>query len=135
MELSDEKWAEVMVDEASGTGQYFGAVKLQERGGVFKIDDFKRTLLANELFASKSDIPLHIGLTEAGGSFLSGTVKAPLRWAPFAKRNRRDDSRFFNRKTRACRIARAAYEILSAWTAHLRPNLISCPTCGDAEWT
>ncbi|MCX5783035.1 MAG: flavodoxin-dependent (E)-4-hydroxy-3-methylbut-2-enyl-diphosphate synthase, partial [Elusimicrobia bacterium] len=42
-----------------------------------KADDIERTVLACRMFAQKSDIPLHLGITEAG-SFLPGVVKSAI---------------------------------------------------------
>ena len=77
MDLSDEKWAEVMVNEALEQANILEQLNFKDVVVSLKSDNFKRTVLANELFAKQSDIPLHIGLTEAG-SFLSGTVKSAV---------------------------------------------------------
>ena len=66
MVLSDEKWAEVMVNEALEQANILEQLNFKDVVVSLKSDNFKRTVLANELFAKQSDIPLHIGLTEAG---------------------------------------------------------------------
>jgi (E)-4-hydroxy-3-methylbut-2-enyl-diphosphate synthase len=66
---SAKKWASIMAAEA------LAEVSLLEDAGFkdiivsLKADDTERTLLANRIFAAKTDIPLHLGVTEAG-SFL-----------------------------------------------------------------
>ncbi len=77
VDLSDDKWAEVMVQEALEQANVLEQLNFKNVVVSLKSDDFNRTVKANELFASQSDIPLHIGLTEAG-SFLSGTVKSAI---------------------------------------------------------
>jgi len=42
-----------------------------------KASDVKTTIHANRIFAEKSDIPLHLGVTEAGTVF-SGTIKSSI---------------------------------------------------------
>lgn len=42
-----------------------------------KASNVRETIAANELFASRNNIPLHLGVTEAG-PMIPGIVKAPL---------------------------------------------------------
>jgi len=72
-------WARQMVKEA------LDEVRTLERMGFhnivvsLKADDIERTLMANALFASKSDIPLHLGVTEAGSPGY-GSIKSAAAW-------------------------------------------------------
>lgn len=132
MELSDEKWAEVMVDEALEQANILEQLNFKNVVVSLKSDDFKRTLLANELFASKSDIPLHIGLTEAG-SFLSGTVKSAIALGTLLQKGIGATIRVSLTEDPRMQV-RAAYEILKALGLRTYgPNLISCPTCGRTQ--
>ena len=97
-----------------------------------KSDNFKRTVLANELFAKQSDIPLHIGLTEAG-SFLSGTVKSAVALGTLLQKGIGATIRVSLTEDPRMQV-RTAYEILKALgLRQYGPNLISCPTCGRTQ--
>lgn len=130
--LSDEKWAEIMVNEALEQADILEQLNFKNVLVSLKSDDFKRTLLANELFASKSDIPLHIGLTEAG-SFLSGTVKSAIALGSLLQKGIGATIRVSLTEDPAVQV-RTAYEILKALgLREFGPNIISCPTCGRTE--
>lgn len=125
-------WAKQMVKEA------LDEVKVLERLGFrdivvsLKADDIERTLMANSLFASKSDIPLHLGVTEAG-SFLSGTVKSSLGIGLLLTQGIGDTIRVSLTEDPVMQV-RAAYEILkSLRLREYGPDLISCPTCGRCQ--
>jgi len=132
MELSDEKWAQVMVNEALEQANILEQLNFKNVVVSLKSDSFKRTVLANELFAKQSDIPLHIGLTEAG-SFLSGTVKSAVALGTLLQKGIGATIRVSLTEDPRLQV-RTAYEILKA--LNLReygPNLISCPTCGRTQ--
>ncbi|MBO7190837.1 MAG: flavodoxin-dependent (E)-4-hydroxy-3-methylbut-2-enyl-diphosphate synthase, partial [Elusimicrobiaceae bacterium] len=132
MDLSDDKWAEVMVNEALEQVNILEQLNFKNVVVSLKSDNFKRTVLANELFAKQSDIPLHIGLTEAG-SFLSGTVKSAVALGTLLQKGIGATIRVSLTEDPRLQV-RTAYEILKA--LNLReygPNLISCPTCGRTQ--
>ena len=132
VDLSDDKWAEVMVNEALEQANILEQLNFKNVVVSLKSDDFNRTVKANELFAAQSDIPLHIGLTEAG-SFLSGTVKSAIALGTLLQKGIGATIRVSLTEDPSLQV-RAAYEILKA--LHLRqygPNLISCPTCGRTQ--
>lgn len=132
VDLSDDKWAEVMVNEALEQANILEQLNFKNVVVSLKSDNFNRTVKANELFAAQSDIPLHIGLTEAG-SFLSGTVKSAIALGTLLQKGIGATIRVSLTEDPSLQV-RAAYEILKA--LHLRqygPNLISCPTCGRTQ--
>ncbi len=132
VELSDEKWAEVMVNEALEQANILEQLNFKQVVVSLKSDNFKRTLLANELFAKQSDIPLHIGLTEAG-SFLSGTVKSAVALGTLLQQGIGATIRVSLTEDPRLQV-RTAYEILKALgLREYGPNLISCPTCGRTQ--
>lgn len=132
MELSDEKWAEVMVQEALEQANILEQLNFRNVVVSLKSDHFKRTVLANELFAKQSDIPLHIGLTEAG-SFLSGTVKSAVALGTLLQKGIGATIRVSLTEDPRLQV-RTAYEILKALgLREYGPNLISCPTCGRTQ--
>ena len=129
---SSHEWAKIMVKEA------LDEVRLLEREGFrdiivsLKADDIERTVMANLLFSEKSDIPLHVGVTEAG-SFLSGTVKSSLGIGLLLTQGIGDTIRVSLTEDPVVQV-RAAYEILKALgLRQYGPNLISCPTCGRCQ--
>ncbi len=125
-------WARLMVKEA------LDEVRALERFGFrdivvsLKADDIERTVMANVLFSEKSDIPLHLGVTEAG-SFLAGTVKSSLGIGLLLSQGIGDTVRVSLTEDPAMQV-RAAYEILkSLGLRSYGPDLVSCPTCGRCQ--
>jgi (E)-4-hydroxy-3-methylbut-2-enyl-diphosphate synthase len=97
-----------------------------------KASDADRTIEAYRLFSSKSDIPLHIGLTEAGPVF-SGLVKSSIALGTLLMEGIGDTIRVSLSADPAQEI-RAGYEILKALNIRRRgPEIISCPTCGRCD--
>lgn len=132
VDLADDKWAQVMADEALEQANILEQLNFKNVVVSLKSDDFARTVKANELFASRSDIPLHIGLTEAG-SFLSGTVKSAIALGTLLQKGIGATIRVSLTEDPALQV-RAAYEILKALGLRkYGPNLISCPTCGRTQ--
>ncbi len=129
---SAEKWAEVMVQEAFEHINILEQLNFKDVLVSLKADDLKRTVLANELFVTKSDIPLHIGLTEAG-SFLSGTVKSSIAMARLLEKGIGSTIRISLTEEPVMQV-RAAYEILKALgLRQYGPDIVSCPTCGRCK--
>lgn len=126
------KWAEVMVAEAFEHVNILEQLNFKDVLVSLKADDMSRTVLANELFAAQSDIPLHIGLTEAG-SFLAGAVKSAMALGALLSKGIGATIRVSLTEEPALQV-RAAYEILK--TLGLRkygPDIVSCPTCGRCK--
>ncbi|WP_428897971.1 (E)-4-hydroxy-3-methylbut-2-enyl-diphosphate synthase [Parelusimicrobium proximum] len=126
---SAEKWAGVMVEEAFENINILEKLNFKNVLVSLKADDLKRTILANEIFVTKTDIPLHIGLTEAG-SFLSGAVKSAMALGGLLEKGIGDTIRVSLTEDPALQV-RCAYEILKALSLReYGPDLVSCPTCG-----
>ena len=107
-------------------------MKFKEIHVSLKADDIERTLLANKLFSSKSNIPLHLGITEAG-SFLSGSVKSSMGLGMLLNEGIGDTIRVSLTEDPVIQV-RAAYEILKALKLReFGPEIISCPTCGRCQ--
>jgi (E)-4-hydroxy-3-methylbut-2-enyl-diphosphate synthase len=90
------------------------------------------TIEANNLFSSKYDYPLHIGITEAGPPF-SGIIKSSVGIGSLLFQGIGDTIRVSLTGDPVEEI-KVGYEILKA--LHLRqrgPNIISCPTCGRCK--
>ena len=120
---TSEEWAEQMVKEA-----------MHEVGTLEELNfhDIERTIMANAMFAEQSDIPLHLGITEAG-TFLSGTVKSSIGISMMLAQGFGDTVRVSLTEDPVMQV-RAAYEILKALGLRTYgPDLISCPTCGRTQ--
>ncbi|HAN03985.1 MAG TPA: 4-hydroxy-3-methylbut-2-en-1-yl diphosphate synthase [Elusimicrobia bacterium] len=125
-------WAKQMVKEALDEARVLERLNFRDIVVSLKADDIERTLMANSLFASKSDIPLHLGVTEAG-SFLAGTVKSSLGIGLLLTQGIGDTIRVSLTEDPVMQV-RAAYEILKALgLRQYGPDLISCPTCGRCQ--
>jgi (E)-4-hydroxy-3-methylbut-2-enyl-diphosphate synthase len=102
----------------------FHAVKIS-----LKASDVLRTIAAYRLLAKKSDLPLHVGVTEAGGLY-AGIVKSTLGIGMLLAEGIGDTIRVSLTRDPAEEI-RVAYEILKGLGIRQHgPELISCPTCG-----
>lgn len=97
-----------------------------------KSTDVINTIEANNIFSSKYDYPLHLGITEAGPPF-QGTIKSSIGIGVLLFQGIGDTIRVSLTGDPIEEI-KAGYEILKA--LHLRqrnPNIISCPTCGRCK--
>lgn len=126
------EWAQRMVKEALAEVRTLEELNFRDIVVSLKADDIERTVMANSLFASKSDIPLHIGVTEAG-TFLAGTVKSSLGIGLLLSQGVGDTVRVSLTEDPVMQV-RAAYEILKALGLRTYgPDLVSCPTCGRCQ--
>ena len=102
-------------------------------GGQTKASSVPVTVKAYRLFAEQSDLPLHLGVTEAGTAF-RGTVKSSVGIGSLLLDGIGDTLRVSLTADPVEEI-RAGIAILEA--AGLRsalPELVSCPTCGRTNW-
>ncbi|MGB2579181.1 (E)-4-hydroxy-3-methylbut-2-enyl-diphosphate synthase [Elusimicrobium simillimum] len=130
--LTTQEWAKIMVDEALEQVNTLEQLNFKNVLVSLKADDMPRTIAANELFASQSDVPLHIGLTEAG-SFLAGTVKSSIALGTLLSKGIGATIRVSLTEDPAMQV-RTAYEILKAvGLREFGPEIISCPTCGRCQ--
>jgi (E)-4-hydroxy-3-methylbut-2-enyl-diphosphate synthase len=124
--------AEAMVESALGqvklleeTG--FRAVKVSLKGG--RVLD---TLAAARLWAQVSDVPQHIGITEAGDA-ASGAVKSAVGLGLILAEGLGDTLRVSLTAPPEEEV-RVAWEILRAVGLRARGvEVVSCPTCGRTE--
>jgi (E)-4-hydroxy-3-methylbut-2-enyl-diphosphate synthase len=94
-----------------------------------KASDVIRTVDAYRLLSSKTDLPLHVGVTEAGGLY-SGIVKSSLGIGMLLAEGIGDTVRVSLTRDPVEEI-RVGYEILKALNIRQHgPDIISCPTCG-----
>ncbi|MEJ2656071.1 MAG: flavodoxin-dependent (E)-4-hydroxy-3-methylbut-2-enyl-diphosphate synthase [Desulfobacterales bacterium] len=124
--------AEAMVESAVRhidllTSFDFDDIKLS-----IKASDVHRTVNAYRLLSSKTDLPLHVGVTEAGGLY-SGVVKSSLGIGMLLAEGIGDTIRVSLTRDPVEEV-RVGYEILKALDIRRHgPDIISCPTCGRCK--
>jgi (E)-4-hydroxy-3-methylbut-2-enyl-diphosphate synthase len=94
-----------------------------------KASDVPRTVDAYRLLSSKTDLPLHVGVTEAGALY-GGIVKSALGIGMLLAEGIGDTIRVSLTRDPVEEV-RVGYEILKALDIRRHgPEIISCPTCG-----
>ncbi|MGD2149001.1 MAG: flavodoxin-dependent (E)-4-hydroxy-3-methylbut-2-enyl-diphosphate synthase [Desulfobacterales bacterium] len=97
-----------------------------------KASDVYRTVEAYRLISSKTDLPLHVGVTEAGGLY-SGIAKSSLGIGMLLAEGIGDTIRVSLTRDPVEEV-RVGYEILKALDIRrYGPDIISCPTCGRCK--
>ena len=121
--------AEAMVESALRNVDILKSFDFDSIKVSIKASDVPRTVAAYRLFSSKSDIPVHLGVTEAGGLF-PGVVKSALGIGILLAEGIGDTIRVSLTRDPVEEV-RVGYEILKALgLRHRGPDIISCPTCG-----
>ncbi len=121
--------AEGMVDSA------LHEIDLLERRGFDRIlvslkgTDVLMTIAANRAFAAQSDVPLHLGITEAGTAW-EGSIRSAIGVGVLLEEGLGDTVRI-SLTGDPVEEVRVAYEILRALRLRTRGiDLRVCPTCG-----
>jgi len=96
-----------------------------------KASDVARTVAANRLFAARSDVPLHLGITEAGFG-LAGVVGSSIGLGLLLHEGLGDTIRVSLTEP-PDREVEVGIEVLKALGLRGGPRLISCPTCGRCK--
>lgn len=97
-----------------------------------KASDVQETLAAYRLLSSRTDCPLHVGVTEAG-TFLPGTVRSAVAMGILLSEGIGDTIRV-SLTDRPEKEVRAGIEILRALGMRPKgPSVTSCPTCGRTK--
>lgn len=87
---------------------------------------------ANELLAKQCDVPLHLGVTEAGPKF-AGSVKSAVAFGTLLNKGIGDTIRTSLSDAPIHEIE-ACKEILKALRLYTKePDIVSCPTCGRID--
>ncbi|MCL2458764.1 MAG: flavodoxin-dependent (E)-4-hydroxy-3-methylbut-2-enyl-diphosphate synthase [Desulfobulbus sp.] len=110
-------------------------VRLLEEHGFYdlkisiKSSDALTTIAGYRQLADRTDYPLHLGVTEAGG-LIAGTVKSSVALGILLAEGIGDTFRISLTRDPVEEL-RVGYELLRALRIRERgPELISCPTCG-----
>ena len=121
--------AEAMVESALRHIELLKSFDFHNIKVSIKASDVHRTLDALRLFSSKTDLPLHVGVTEAGALY-PGIVKSTLGIGMLLAEGIGDTIRVSLTRDPVEEV-RVGYEILKALGIRQRgPEIISCPTCG-----
>ena len=113
-------------------------VALLEKYGVndivisVKASDVSLAKKAYEYVASKTDYPLHLGITEAGTEY-NGTIKNAIGIGSLLLNGIGDTIRV-SLSADPIREVIAGRSILSALNLYDGVKIIACPTCGRCEW-
>ena len=124
--------AEAMVESAVRHIELLKTLDFHQIKVSIKASDVHRTLEAYRLLSSKTDLPLHVGVTEAGALF-PGIVKSSLGIGMLLAEGIGDTIRVSLTRDPADEV-RTGFEILKALNIRRRgPEIISCPTCGRCK--
>jgi len=124
--------AEAMVESALRQIQRLESLGFDRIKVSLKASDVGRTVAAYRLLAERSDVPLHLGVTEAGGLF-GGIVKSALGIGMLLAEGIGDTIRVSLTRDPVEEV-RVGHEILKALGIRRRgPEFISCPTCGRCQ--
>ncbi len=124
--------SEALIESAKNIIKIMEEVDYHNVKFSIKSTDVIRTIEANNIFSSRYDYPLHLGITEAGPPF-SGIIKSSVGIGALLLQGVGDTIRV-SLTGDPVKEVKVGYEILKA--LHLRqrgPNLISCPTCGRCK--
>ena len=98
-----------------------------------KVSDVEATMEANRLFASRHDLPLHLGVTEAG-PLIAGVARNTAALVPLLREGIGSTIRVSLSDAMESEIL-AGREILAcAGKARSGVSIISCPRCGRASF-
>lgn len=125
--------AQAMVESALRHIDMLRAMDFHELKVSIKASDVPRTLEAYRLLSEKTDLPLHVGVTEAG-TLYSGIVKSALGIGMLLYEGIGDTLRVSLTRDPVEEV-RTGYEILKALgIRRMGPEIISCPTCGRCRF-
>jgi (E)-4-hydroxy-3-methylbut-2-enyl-diphosphate synthase len=131
-ELARTQPVEALVQAATGFAERFEEWGFREFKVSVKSSSVPDTIAAYRVLSTRTDAPLHIGVTEAG-TVWSGTVKSAVGIGALLAEGIGDTLRV-SLTGDPVEEVRVAWAILAALEVRRRgPNFISCPTCGRTE--
>ena len=124
--------APAMVESASRQLELLDSFDFHQIKISIKASDVFRTVEAYRHLSAKTDLPLHVGITEAGGLY-SGIVKSSLGIGMLLAEGIGDTVRVSLTRDPVEEV-KVGYEILKALNIRQHgPDIISCPTCGRCK--
>ncbi len=123
---------EALVESALRNIKYIQEMGYNDLKISIKSSDVMDTIEAYRLLSVQTDLPLHLGVTEAGG-LIAGTVKSSMALGVLLMEGIGDTMRVSLTRDPVEEV-QVAYEILRAARLRQRgPEIISCQTCGRCE--
>jgi len=120
--------AEAMVESAMSHIKILEELDFYDTIVSLKASDVPRMVKAYEMFAEKTDYPLHLGVTEAGGKF-SGSIKSSMGMGILLSKGIGDTIRVSLADDPREEV-RAGWQILKSLGLRKRGvDITSCPTC------
>jgi (E)-4-hydroxy-3-methylbut-2-enyl-diphosphate synthase len=120
---------EAMVESALSNIRILEDLHFYDIKVSLKASDVSRTVSAYRLLKDKTDVPFHVGVTEAGGLY-AGITKSAIGIGMLLAEGIGDTLRVSLTRDPVEEV-RTGFEILRALEIRSRgPELISCPTCG-----
>jgi (E)-4-hydroxy-3-methylbut-2-enyl-diphosphate synthase len=98
-----------------------------------KISEVEATIEANRRFASRHDIPLHLGVTEAG-PLIAGVVKNSAALIPLLREGIGATIRVSLSDTMESEVIAGREILAAAGTGDSGVAIVSCPRCGRASF-
>ncbi len=124
--------AEALAESALNWSSFFESLGFYNFKVSIKGSDVLQNTRANEIFAEKTDIPLHIGITEAGMG-TQGMVKSSVGLGILLYKGIGDTIRV-SLTDEPEKEVEVAYEILKSLGLKKKGiDIVSCPTCGRIE--
>ena len=121
--------SDALVETARREVEVFDQLNFSKVVVSMKASSVEETILSNQAFAKKFDIPLHIGVTEAG-PLISGVVKSSIAFSSLLTSGIGSTVRVSLSSSMENEVI-AAREILSACSLRKEGiSIISCPRCG-----
>ena len=121
--------SDALVETARREVEVFDQLNFSKVVVSMKASSVEETILSNQAFAKKFDIPLHIGVTEAG-PLISGVVKSSIAFSSLLTRGIGSTVRVSLSSSMENEVI-AAREILSACSLRKEGiSIISCARCG-----
>jgi (E)-4-hydroxy-3-methylbut-2-enyl-diphosphate synthase len=128
-----EDRAAAVVEAAEREVAAFDALGFEDLVVSMKVSDVDSTIAANRLFASRHDIPLHLGVTEAG-PLIAGVARNTAALVPLLREGIGSTIRVSLSDSCESELV-AGREILScAGKARKGVTIVSCPRCGRASF-
>lgn len=121
--------AEALADAALREVEIFDELDFHKVVVSMKSSDAQETIDANEAFARKSDIPLHVGVTEAG-PLIGGIVKSTVAFIHLLRENVGSTIRVSLSSTPENEVIAAREILRECGKRRGGITIVSCPRCG-----
>ena len=126
---AEEARAVALVDTAYREAAFFDEHGFEDFLVSMKASSVRETVLSNELFAAKSSVPLHLGVTEAG-PLVSGIVKSALAFMQLLAQNIGATVRVSLSDSMENEVMAAREILTECGKRDGGIRLVSCPRCG-----